>query len=58
MRAQWKRGDVTSGLKPGQLLRGFDPGSSLCSHLILENHKVGWASKQLLTEAYVAASSR
>lgn len=32
---EWKRGDVTGGPKPGQLLRGFNTGSSLYSHFIL-----------------------
>lgn len=38
---EWKREDVTSGPKPGQLLKGFNTRASLCSHFILKNHKVG-----------------
>lgn len=44
---QWerKRGDVTSGPKPGQLGKSFNVGSSLHFHFILYNHKVRRASK-------------
>lgn len=33
---EWKRGDVTSGPKPGQLLKGFSTRSSLYFHFILQ----------------------